>query len=129
MTWNDPYAITTLPEEYVVRSVLADRVSNGFSEASVISFWATLLRDLALPSVPELLQDSPVSLRTWKKSLKKSSYPGHTTSSSIVTLAFQSLKSFLAGKVLPHWAASKGNRDMMISTNFRMRLLVGVSWP
>ena len=65
------YAITTLFEEYVVRSVLAERVSNGFSEASVISSQTTLLRDLALPSVPELLQDSPVSLCTWKKSLKE----------------------------------------------------------
>ena len=120
------YSIINLPDiNSTARMIVCARLAVGVS--LYIPGKPSCKRILFLLYISSLLVEAPCKPVTWKRSVKLilriQSFT--TTFCNSLSVVECDKECFLAGRCLNHWSASKGNRAMTRSTNFRVGLLVG----
>ncbi len=124
---NFVFSILSLNPSSLARTVLLKRLGDH-GQSSIIHSWALTLEEYALPSIPDLVIALPCSKLSWKNSIKlilaANEYALLTSQCGSIPISKCAPKSITNGRIFPHWMVSKGDRQMLQRSNFRVRLLV-----
>ncbi len=125
---NFIFATLNLAPDSLARTVLLERLADP-SPTSLMHSCSCLLEDFALPSLSTLSAAFPCTKYAWKKStkliLRSRVYSELLSECSSLYISECDSVSFMKGRICPQWLASKGDRQMLQRSNFRVRLLVG----
>ncbi len=125
---NFLFSILNLNPSSLARITLLERLADH-SPSSIIHSWTQLLDEYALPTIQDLLNDLPCSKLSWKNAIKAIMSSQQQTQLQLqcgsILLKKCSSNSVTQGRICPQWMITKGDRQMLQRSNFRVRLLVG----
>ncbi len=124
---NFIFSLLSLNPSSLARTVLLKRLGDN-GQSSIIHSWALSLEEYALHSIPDLKIALPCSKLSWKNSIKlilsTNEYVLLQSQCGSIPISKCRPKSITNGHIFPHWMVSKGDRQMLQRSNFRVRLLV-----
>ncbi len=125
---NFVFSLLSLNPSSLARIVLLQRLGD-YGQSSIIHSWALTLEEYPLPSIPALKIALPCSKLSWKNSIKlilsTNEYVLLLSQCGSIPISKCAPKSITNGRgIFPHWMVTKGDRQILQRSNFRVRLLV-----
>ncbi len=122
---NFLFSILNLNPSSLARIILLERLADH-SPSSIIHSWTQLLDEYAVPTIHDLLNDLPCSKLAWKNAIMTSQQQTQLQQQCGSILLKKCSSNYVTqGRICPLWMITKGDRQMLQRSNFRVRLLVG----